>query len=119
LLDEIKSELLRVARELPPEHLPRFFADLEEIRRTAEMQLRVATKSQPEGDELLTVAEASKRLRVSKDTLYRNDFPFTRHVGRHRLFSRNGIDRAIMQNDLTPGRTDVNLTHPKRRKRLN
>jgi excisionase family DNA binding protein len=111
-VDEIKSELLRVARELPPEHLPRFFADLEEIRRTAEMQLHVTIM-------LMTVTEASKRLRVSKDTLYRNEFPFTRHIGRHRLFSRNGIDRAIMQSDLTPERTDVNLTHPKRRRRLN
>jgi excisionase family DNA binding protein len=118
-VDEIKSELLRVARELPPEHLPRFFADLEEIRRTAEMQLHVTIMSQPQGDELMTVTEASKRLRVSKDTLYRNEFPFTRHIGRHRLFSRNGIDRAIMQSDLTPERTDVNLTHPKRRRRLN
>jgi excisionase family DNA binding protein len=119
LREEIKSELLRVAKELPPEQIPRFFGDLEEIRRTAEMQLRVATISQPEGDALLTVAGASERLGVSKDTLYRKEFPFTRHVGRSRRFSRNGIDAAIRRNDLTPERTDVNLTHPKRRKRLN
>jgi excisionase family DNA binding protein len=116
LLDEIKSELLRVARELPPELLPRFFGDLEEIRRTAEMRLRVVTITQPEKDVLLRVAAASERLGVSKDTLYRNEFPFTRHVGRSRRFSRNGIDAAILRNDLTPERTDVNLTHPKRRK---
>jgi excisionase family DNA binding protein len=82
------------------------------------MQVRSATKMQPEGDDLLTVAEASKRLRVSKDMLYRSDFPFTRHVGRRRLFSRNGIDAAIRNNDLTPDRTDANLTHSKRIKGL-
>ena len=116
--DEIKSELLRIARELSPERLPRFLGDLEEIRRTAEMQLRAGTKSQSECDVLLTVAEARKRLSVSADTLYRNEYAFTRHVGRRRLFSRDGIDAAISKNDLTPVRHDAGLTHPKRKKRL-
>jgi hypothetical protein len=35
LWDEIKSELLQIARELSLESLPRFLGDLEEIRRTA------------------------------------------------------------------------------------
>ena len=116
--DEIKSELLQMAEKLQAEQLPRFFGDLEEIRRTAEMRLRVATRIQPEGDVLLTVAEASKRLCVSKDTLYRNEFAFTCRVGRRRLFSRDGIDEAIRRNDLTSGRPDANLAQPKRRKGL-
>ena len=117
--DKIKFELLDIARELSPESLPRFLGDLEEIRRTAEMQLWMGTESQPDGDVLLTVAQASERLRVCTDTLYRNEFSFTRHVGRRRLFSRNGIEKAIQQNDLTVTRIDANLTHPKKRKRLN
>jgi hypothetical protein len=83
------------------------------------VQLSAGTRSQPDGDVLLTIAEASTRLSVSTDTLYRNEFAFTRHVGRRRLFSRNGIEKAIQQNDLTPGPIDANLTHPKNRKRLN
>jgi hypothetical protein len=51
-------------------------------------------------------------------TLYRNEFAFTRHIGRRRLFSRNGIEKAILQDDLTPGRINANLTHPKKRSRL-
>ena len=51
--DDIKSELLRDAREMSPDHLPRFLGDLEEIRCTAQMQLRSASKMQPEGDDLL------------------------------------------------------------------
>jgi excisionase family DNA binding protein len=103
LWETLKFELLRAARELAPEHLPRFFGDLEEVRREAEMRLHVAVKLQQADEVLLTVAEASKRLGVSADTLYRQDFPFTRRVGRRRLFSRNGIDAAIRQNDLNPG----------------
>lgn len=117
--NEIKSELLRTARELSQESLPRFLGDLEEIRRTAEMHLRAAACSQLESDELLTVDQASKRLGVSTDTLYRNEFAFTRHIGRRRLFSRNGIEKAILQDDLTPVRNDVKLTHSKNRKGLN
>jgi excisionase family DNA binding protein len=119
LRDELKFELLRAARELPPELLPKFFGDLEEVRRTAEMQLRAAATAEPECDKMLTVAEASERLRVSADTLYRKEFPFTRRIGRRRLFSRNGIDAAIRQNDLTFSQTDANLTHPMRQRRPN
>jgi excisionase family DNA binding protein len=119
LWDKIKSELLRIAREQSLESLPRFLGDLEEIRRTAEVQLSPGTRSQPDRDVLLNVSEASKRLNVSKDTLYRNEFAFTRHFGRRRLFSRDEIEKAIQQNDLTPVRIDGNLTHPKNRKRLN
>jgi hypothetical protein len=118
LRDEIKSELLQMAKALSPEQLPRFFGDLEEIRCTAELQLRSAAKCRPAGDALLTVAEASKLPNVSADTLYRRDFPFTRHVGRRRLFSRIGIDNAIQQNDLHPGLADANITRRRTARRL-
>lgn len=119
LRDELKFELLRTARELPSQQLPKFFGDLEEVRRTAEMRLQAATKAEQEGDVLLTVAQARELLPVSADTLYRRDFPFTRRIGRKRFFSRNGIHEAIQRNDLTFARTDVTLTRPMRRRRPN
>src|SRR5215469_7693642 len=41
------------------------------------------------GDQLLNIAEASHRLGVSPDYLYRHhkSLPFTRHIGRKLLFS--------------------------------
>lgn len=109
--DELKFELLRDARALEPEHLPQFFSDLEEIRRTAELQLLIAAKRGPDPDALLNVAQAAEVLNVSEDMLYRNEFSFTRHIGGKRLFSRNGIDKAIRENDLLPRQTDVKLAH--------
>ena len=109
--DEIKLELLKVAQELPPEQLPRFFGDLEEIRRTAELHAALSARQQADSDELLTVKQAAELLKVSKDTLYRRDFSFTRHVGRRLLFSRRGIDAAILHNDLNTQPTHGKVTH--------
>lgn len=117
--DQLKAELLRVARELPPAHLPQFFGDLEEIRYTAEMTLHTTAAATVNDDVLLTVAEACKILKVSKDTLYRKNFPFTVRIGRHRYFSRNGINLAIRQNDLTSMRDDATLTGRLTRMRKN
>ena len=117
--EEIKSELLRLARELPLDQVPRFMGDIEEVRRTAEMQLHNAAKLPPAKDELLTVAEASKLLKLSKDMLYRNKYAFTRKIGRRRLISRQGIEEAIRLDDLRPLETAANITQPKGRKRLN
>jgi predicted DNA-binding transcriptional regulator AlpA len=54
---------------------------------------------QGQSDELLDVAEVSRRLGLSRDYLYRHhsDFPFTRRVGRKLLFSALGIERYIKQ----------------------
>jgi excisionase family DNA binding protein len=68
-----------------------------------------------QGEVLLTVAEAAELLKVSKDWLYRHNFPFTRHVGGKRLFSRNGLEAAIRENDLIPRQTDANLAPRSRR----
>lgn len=117
--DKNKLELLSIARALSPDDLPRFLGDLEEIRRTAEMQLGAAMRAQPDSDVLLPVAEASSRLGISTDMPYRNDYAFTRRVVRRRLFLRVGIEKAILQNDLPPVRSDTKPTHSKKRKRLN
>lgn len=97
--DELQF-LLRIARELPSEQLPRLLGEIEEVRCTA--LARIALHNSPpssDTDELLDVEEASRRLSVSKDYLYRHseEFPFTRRMGRKLLFSRIGIDKHIAQ----------------------
>lgn len=53
----------------------------------------------PNGDQLLTVEEAAKRLGTSKDWLYRRTsrLPFTVRLGRQLRFSCNGLNRYIQQ----------------------
>jgi len=90
--------VLAAAMELPAGELPRLLGELEEVRCTA--MARLTAPSQPSGaDELLSVEEASRRLGVSKDFLYRhgNDFPFVRRMGRKLLFSSLGIEKHIKQ----------------------
>ena len=90
--------ILAAAMELPAGELPRLLGELEEVRCTA--MARLTAPSQPSGaDELLSVEEASRRLGVSKDFLYRhgNDFPFVRRMGRKLLFSSLGIEKHIKQ----------------------
>jgi len=58
-------------------------------------------------DRLLTVEEASRKLGVTKDYLYRHadHFPFTVRVGpRHVRFSLHGLERYIRQRTTRPGR---------------
>jgi excisionase family DNA binding protein len=45
----------------------------------------------------LNIDEASSRLGISPDYLYRHhkSLPFTRHIGRKLLFSAKGIDKYI------------------------
>jgi len=53
---------------------------------------------QNDGDTLLKVEEAAKRLDVSKDWLYRHakELPFTMRIGRRQLrFSDSGIEKYI------------------------
>jgi excisionase family DNA binding protein len=98
--------VLAAAMEIPAGELPRLLGEIEEIRCTA--MARLTAPAQPSGaDELLSVEEASRRLGVSKDYLYRHgsDFPFTRRIGRKLLFSSLGIEKYIkQQNSLTARR---------------
>jgi hypothetical protein len=110
--DELQF-VLRYARELPAEELPRLLGEIEEVRCTA--MARLTAPVQPSGaDELLSVAEASRRLGVSKDYLYRHgsDFPFTRRIGRKLLFSNLGIDRHIKQQSSLTARRHGNMLAP-------
>jgi hypothetical protein len=110
--DELQF-VLRYARELPPEELPKLLGEIEEVRCTA--MARLTAPVQPSGaDELLSVTEASRRLGVSKDYLYRHgsDFPFTRRIGRKLLFSSIGIDRQIKQQSSLTARRHGNMLVP-------
>ena len=91
--------MLRAAGELPIEQLPRLLGELEECRCTAMARLMIPAPVQAQSDELLDVAEAARRLGLSRDYLYRHshEFPFTRRVGRKLLFSALGIERYIRQ----------------------
>ena len=94
--------MLRFAQELPGNELPRLLGELEEIRCTAMARLSAPAISQNlTTDVLLSIEEASRRLGVSKDYLYRNgaDFSFTRRMGRKLLFSSLGIEKHIAQQD--------------------
>ena len=83
--------VIALAKDLPREELPRLLGDLEEDRTTALARL-TALAVQVGPDELLDVEQASKRLGVSKDYLYRahGRLPFTRRQGRKLLFSSSG-----------------------------
>jgi len=89
--------VMMAARELPAGELPRLLGELEEIRCTAMARLTAPAPAQSQADELLSAAEAARRLGISQDYLYRHhgDFPFTRRVGRRLLFSALGIEKHI------------------------
>jgi excisionase family DNA binding protein len=94
--------VLRLAQELAPEELPCLLGELEQVRCTALGRLVAPTHAQPvESDRLLSIEEASSRLNVSQDYLYRHssDFPFTRRIGRKLLFSSSEINRYIRRHD--------------------
>jgi len=96
--DELQF-VLRAARELPVEELPRLLGELEVCRCTAIARLTMPAPVQAQSDELLDVEEAARRLGLSKDYLYRHhpSFTFTRRVGRKLLFSALGIGKYIGQ----------------------
>jgi hypothetical protein len=99
LSEQLSERLLRTARELPPEDLPEFIGQLETAKVLAWSRLTSPGPCSQVHDELLSVAEAARRLGVSEDYLYGHsqDYPFTRRQGRKLLFSSLGIDRYIRQ----------------------
>jgi hypothetical protein len=110
LREGIKLELLQMARELQPEQMPRFFGDMEEIVRTAELHAADNARVRS-AEELLDIKQASELTKLSTDTLYRKTYVFTRRIGRRRLFSRTAIELAILNDDLQPLQTHGNVTY--------
>jgi predicted DNA-binding transcriptional regulator AlpA len=91
------QRVLETVQEMAPEELPRLLGELEEVRSTAMLRLSVPAAPKPQEDRLLDAVEASQRLGMSKDYLYRNSekFPFTRRNGRAVRFSLAGIQKYI------------------------
>jgi hypothetical protein len=94
------EDILRAARELPPDELPDLIGQLEAAKATAWARLSAPAASSQPHDELLSIEVAAERLGVSRDYLYRHhsQYPFTRRQGRKLLFSALGIAKHIRQN---------------------
>lgn len=95
---ELENALV-LAGNLPAAELPELLGELEQVKATAMQRLCTpapVSQAQP-ADELLDVEEASHKLGVGKDFLYRNHarYPFTRRMGRSLRFSARGIEAYI------------------------
>ena len=101
--DDLKPALARCLEaaqtELPREELPALIGELESIKAVAFARLAAPVQASQNHDERVGIAEAARRLGLSKDYLYRhrNQFSFTRRQGRKLLFSAQGIERYIRQ----------------------
>jgi len=78
--------------KLSLDELPHLAGDLE-VLRVAILRRLTAPPAQSPPDHLLGVAEAARRLGLSRDFLYRNHkkYSFARRIGRRLLFSAEGI----------------------------
>ncbi len=101
---ELLDDPRRVA-EVPPEAIPTLLCQLSALQSTLAARI-INTPfdhrqgNGPDGDTLLDVREAAKRLGTSSDYLYRNSkrLPFTVRLGPRQLrFSARGIERYIRQ----------------------
>jgi hypothetical protein len=90
------QSVLDQVRTMDAAELPFLLGDLEVIRAIALSRL-MAPAVEVRPDELLDVAETSRRMGVGKDYLYRNSrrWPFTRRIGRKLLFSSAGLDQYL------------------------
>lgn len=92
------SEILERARAVPFADLPLFIGALSAADAIARARLNSpAPAPLRQADELLSTAEAARRLGISKTTLYHRDFPFTVRdpLTRRLRFSANGIEAWI------------------------
>lgn len=95
----LMTDLDRAVAELPPEQLPHLIGLLGILAAKAQLRLLAGSaKPSRQEDQLLAVAEASKKLGMTKDYLYRHaeTFPFSVRVTARQLrFSLKGIDEYI------------------------
>ena len=91
------QELQAAARRLATEELTDFLASLEKIRVLAFARLVAPAPVERPPDELLCVAEAARRLGVSRHFLHHHHrrLPFSRKIGRTLRFSAKGIEKYI------------------------
>lgn len=81
---------------LPLDVLKSLWVDVRNLEKVLALRMLMfpTTASHPE-DRLIGIDEASAILGMSKDRLYRNDYPFTIRDGGLLRFSNNGIQRFI------------------------
>lgn len=87
---------------LPVEAVPAMLGDLERLKATLWARLTLPQSNgqgAPDGDRLLDVEEAARKLSKTKDYLYRHadHYPFTVRDGRSLRFSEAGIEKFIRQ----------------------
>ncbi len=81
---------------LPPEVLKALWVDVRNLEKVLVLRMLMApTTARPSEDRLLTIDDAAAILGMSKDRLYRTDYPFTVRDGGLLRFSHNGIQRFI------------------------
>lgn len=89
-MTELFENIRRAIESCPVDRLHRVLGMLAEIQSVVQQRLNAPAQPAP-ADTLLSCAEAAKLLHCSRDTLYRGDFPFTKRLGRKKLFSSAGI----------------------------
>jgi len=112
-LSELQNQLDSFA-ELSVEQLPRLLGSLETIKAMVWLRLAAPSPIQAPADQLLDVAEAARRLGMSKDYIYGHakQYPFTRRMGRKLCFSERGIEAYIRDH------SNVVLTTLQRKRRI-
>jgi hypothetical protein len=81
---------------LPQEVLKALWVDVRNLEKVLVLRMLMAPiAASPSQDKLLGIDEASSILGMSKDRLYRTDYPFTVRDGGLLRFSNNGIQRFI------------------------
>jgi predicted DNA-binding transcriptional regulator AlpA len=95
----VKADLdfRQLVADTAPEDLPALAGQLREAELLVELRLRSAAapaSSNGNGaDENLSADEASRRLGVSVDWLYKTTLPFKVRIGRRVVFSARGLER--------------------------
>jgi hypothetical protein len=88
--------VLKAAKGLPVEELPRLLGDLEEIRATATARLN-SPPAPAAPDDWIEVQPAAEMLKHSESYLYHKwpRLPFAKKIGGRLLFSRAGIEKYL------------------------
>jgi predicted DNA-binding transcriptional regulator AlpA len=91
--------VLMAVSNMPTEELAKLIGELEECKAMALQRLcTLPPQAAPVPvDELLDIEAASAKLGMSRDYLYRHEFPFTRRMGRSLRFSARGIEAYIQK----------------------
>lgn len=94
-LDSLASDPTKIDT-LPPEVVRALWVDVRHLEKVLVLRLLMApSTASPSEDRLIDIDEAASILGMSKDRLYRKDYPFTIREGGLLRFSSVGIQRYI------------------------